>query len=157
MTATLSTFVTLALLLQYGSAEGFNDELSVIGATVGAVLVLSPVVRFLGHLWRAPLTIRDDAIKQLESDHEKDVGQLDVAKERIRQLQSIRDKQGRRPGRDQAGPAAPPPIDLLDECGRLEEALRWLVNLHHGVGKAGGPPEAGEWEAAIIQAKAMLD
>ena len=34
------------------------------------------------------------------------------------------------------------------EVERLRAALQWLVNLAHGMGKAGGPPEEGEWDAA---------
>ena len=43
-------------------------------------------------------------------------------------------------------------------CARLAAqapvvaALRWLVNLHHGVGKAGGRPEPDEWEDALAAA-----
>lgn len=39
-------------------------------------------------------------------------------------------------------------LKLRGRVTRLEEALRWMVNLAHGVGRAGGPPESGEWEAA---------
>lgn len=39
---------------------------------------------------------------------------------------------------------------------RAQEALRWLVHLHSGVGKAGGTPEDGEFESAIEAGKAAL-
>ncbi len=39
----------------------------------------------------------------------------------------------------------------------MREALEWLVHLGHGVGKAGGAPEAGEFEAAIKQGEAALE
>ena len=39
----------------------------------------------------------------------------------------------------------------------LEEALRWLVYLGDGVGKAGGRPEPGEWGAALDQSRKVLD
>ena len=36
-----------------------------------------------------------------------------------------------------------------DTCiAELEAALRWMVNLAHDVGKSGGRPEPGEFEAA---------
>ena len=40
---------------------------------------------------------------------------------------------------------------------KLEGALRWLVNLGHDVGKNGGPPEHGEFEAALTEARAALE
>ncbi|MEE8241516.1 MAG: hypothetical protein V3R16_09635 [Nitrospirales bacterium] len=36
------------------------------------------------------------------------------------------------------------------------EELRWLVNLHHGVGKAGNPPSDDEWTAAIAAGRKIL-
>lgn len=36
------------------------------------------------------------------------------------------------------------------------DALRWLVNVVCGVGKAGGEPEPGEFEAAVEAAKDAL-
>lgn len=51
-----------------------------------------------------------------------------------------------------ASPAAPE-----GETPRNERvALEWLVNLGHGVGKAGGPPEPGEFEDAMQLAEAAL-
>jgi hypothetical protein len=53
---------------------------------------------------------------------------------------------------------------LLDEgafpvpcpnCERLRAAMEWLLNLAHDVGKAGGKPEPGEWEAAWDEARAL--
>ena len=38
----------------------------------------------------------------------------------------------------------------------LKDALTWMVNLAHGVGKGGGPPEPGEFEAATETGKAAL-
>lgn len=39
---------------------------------------------------------------------------------------------------------------------RLTEALKWLAHLCHDVGRAGGNPESGEWEAATIAGEAAL-
>ena len=38
----------------------------------------------------------------------------------------------------------------------LEQALEWLVNLGHGVGKAGGSPEFGEFEEALNAGRVLL-
>lgn len=38
----------------------------------------------------------------------------------------------------------------------IREALEWLVNLGHGVGRAGGPPEHGEIETALEFGKDAL-
>ena len=38
----------------------------------------------------------------------------------------------------------------------LEEGLRWLTHLHHGVGKSGNPPGSDEWKAAIDSGCALL-
>ena len=40
------------------------------------------------------------------------------------------------------------PFDSEAEVKRLRAAMQWLVNLAHGMGRAGGPPEEGEWDAA---------
>ena len=40
---------------------------------------------------------------------------------------------------------------------RLEAALRWMVNVAHGVGKAGGEPFSGEWEDALAEGRRALD
>jgi len=39
----------------------------------------------------------------------------------------------------------------------LREALDWLTHLGHGVGKAGGAPEHGEFEDALNEARAALE
>lgn len=38
----------------------------------------------------------------------------------------------------------------------LRDALEWMINLACGVGRAGGPPEDGEWQAAIDAGKLAL-
>lgn len=38
----------------------------------------------------------------------------------------------------------------------IRGALEWLVNIGHGVGKAGGPPEPGEIETALEYGKDAL-
>jgi hypothetical protein len=45
---------------------------------------------------------------------------------------------------------------LESERDTLRRALEWFVNLGHGVGKAGGTPEADEFEAAIAAGEAAL-
>lgn len=47
--------------------------------------------------------------------------------------------------------------ELETENDALRAALRWLTNVACGVGKAGGAPEPGEYEAAIDSARALLD
>lgn len=44
-----------------------------------------------------------------------------------------------------------------EKSKRLREELLWLRNLASGVGKAGGDPELGEYEAAVDAADAALD
>ncbi len=46
---------------------------------------------------------------------------------------------------------------ILEQNAKLEASLNWLVHLCHDVGKAGGKPEPGEWEAAIEEAMAVLE
>lgn len=47
-------------------------------------------------------------------------------------------------------------IQFLLAAPDMHDALRWLVNIGSGVGKAGGPPEAGEFEEALTAAKNVL-
>jgi len=44
----------------------------------------------------------------------------------------------------------------LGVAERRAEALRWLANLAHDVGKSGGAPEPGEFEAAAFEGVAAL-
>lgn len=44
-----------------------------------------------------------------------------------------------------------------DELLGATEALRWLVNLHNGVGKSGAAPTDDEWKEAITTATALLE
>ena len=39
----------------------------------------------------------------------------------------------------------------------LENCLRWLLHLAHGVGKDGNPPSQAEWDAAWNEARRLLD
>lgn len=39
----------------------------------------------------------------------------------------------------------------------MENCLRWLLHLAHGVSKGGGTPTADEWEAAWNEAHRLLD
>ena len=39
----------------------------------------------------------------------------------------------------------------------LFEALEWLVHIAHDVGKGGGRPEAGEFEAAVKEGEEALE
>ena len=43
-----------------------------------------------------------------------------------------------------------------DESQSMKAALEWIVNIAHGVGKAGGTPEGGEWESALETGKSAL-
>ena len=45
---------------------------------------------------------------------------------------------------------------ILEQNAKLEASLNWFVHLCHDVGKAGGKPEKGEWEAAIEEAEKIL-
>ena len=39
---------------------------------------------------------------------------------------------------------------------RLRQALNWLLHLHYGVGKDGGPPSDAEWVSALEFAKSAM-
>jgi hypothetical protein len=56
---------------------------------------------------------------------------------------------------DAAMYASPAPA-ARPQGGEALEALRWLVNVACGVGKAGGEPEPGEFEAAVEAGKSAL-
>lgn len=45
---------------------------------------------------------------------------------------------------------------LEARVAELTEALQWLVNLGHDIGKAGEQPEEGEVESALEQGVAVL-
>ena len=45
---------------------------------------------------------------------------------------------------------------LTAEVERLREALNWLTHIFYNIGKSGGLPEPGEFEAAVDAAKKAL-
>lgn len=47
-------------------------------------------------------------------------------------------------------------VRAVNSHDALVEALEWLVNVGCGVGRAGGAPEEGEFEAAIEAGKVAL-
>lgn len=67
VTTALSFLLTFGLLQRYGSPGGVKDQVIVVVSAALAALVLSPIVRFLGNLWRASLVIRDREIRKLEA------------------------------------------------------------------------------------------
>ena len=45
---------------------------------------------------------------------------------------------------------------LIAAAPEMYEALEWMLYVAHDIGKAGGKPEAGEYEAAFDSGKAAL-
>lgn len=48
-------------------------------------------------------------------------------------------------------------IEQANRIAKLESCLRWCVYLGHDIGKSGGKPAPGEFEAAMEQGKKLLE
>lgn len=100
-------------------------------------------------------TQRLDALEQAEQKLDDAVGRY-VLSERFRS-EDARDQQGDLEMLVKQRDSFKGKLEQAEQREqRVLEALEWLINLGHGLGKAGNKPEIGEFEAAMVAGEKVL-